>query len=233
MIDGKYLTLSEFARACGISRQAVHKNAKNELLDLKISGNKKYIDITGQNTKSYIESQNYNFDLSAVQDKKQKPPEIKKAVVHIAERNKEKQKQVSVIDEKKPEIEKESDVPDYLRDIIDAGEISFSDAMRLSKVDLEKIKIYESIKKTKIETEQKRNELISRKLIKQIFGKLYEIDMNQFVQLKAKLAPALMGLAGCTDSEILIKAEEKINDEIYLILNNVQAEIDKFLKMIE
>ena len=126
----------------------------------------------------------------------------------------------------------ENEIPDYLKDISDSGQLTFQQAKGMSKIELEKIKIYESIKKIRMETESKRNQLIARKMIRIVFGKIYEIDTNQFLTLKNKIIPEISGIMGCTDSAKLLESEKIVDSNIWETLKNVKFELDKFLKKI-
>jgi hypothetical protein len=104
--------------------------------------------------------------------------------------------------------------------------------MGLSKRDLEKIKIYEQVKEIKTKAEQRREGLIDKKLVRTIFGKLYEIDMNQFIPMKEKLIPDLAAIFGVKDESVKLKAGKRLDDELWKILGNVKREMNKFLNKV-
>lgn len=209
--------LSEFANEIGISRQAVFKAGQRGKFQTHKMNGKLCVD---ENDKDVIEYINNIIDKKNGQSCEPKKVEKSECRQNKIQKN---------IDKKEVVIQK-NEIPEYLKNIADSGELSFNQLVNLSKVEIDKIKIYEQIKQIRTKTEHSRKELVSRKLIKIIFGKLYDIDINEFLMLKNKIVPDLAGLFGCTDSEKMIEAEKKIDEECWKILKHIKIEIDKFLE---
>ena len=125
-----------------------------------------------------------------------------------------------------------AEIPEHLRALVDSGEISLSQIMSLSRPEVDKIKIYEQIKQTRVKTESTRRELISRKLIRVVFGRIYEIDQNEYLTIKDKVIPDIAAIFGCTDPEKMLEAGKRLDEELWKTLRHVQHVIDKFLKSV-
>lgn len=125
------------------------------------------------------------------------------------------------------------DIPDHLKKLTDSGQITFAQAMKLSKTDLERIKIYEQIKEIKTKAEQRREGLIEKKLVRTVFSKFYEIDMNQYLSMKDKLIPDIAATLGATDEKLILKAAKILDDELWKILGNIKRVKNKFLKSVD
>jgi len=104
------------------------------------------------------------------------------------------------------------------------NEVDFDklDIRLLSKADIDKYGALEKAKKTRDERRAKRQELIERKLVQTVFGKLYSIDKNEFLTLGDKLAPDIATLAGVNDPAVILQINERIEEECYKILAHIK-----------
>lgn len=107
-----------------------------------------------------------------------------------------------------------------------------SDLMNYQRSDLECLKIIEHIKGQRLKHDIARGELISRKLIKSVFSKFYEIDMNEFLTIKDKLLPDIAAIFGVNDTTVAMKAGERMDEELWKVLKHIQQVKDRFLKSI-
>jgi len=217
-MNDRYISLAEFAKIAGVTRQAIYQHKDNGIFPVVEIDGKTKIDLHDRKVKQYLKDKSVTEPVKVSGPKKQ---EIRKVVEASKQETGEKEKPVRL---------KENEIPDYLKDIADSGNLTISQMMQLSKSEVDKIKVYEQIKSIRVKTAQQRKELISRKLVRIVFGKLYEIDMNEFLTVKNKVVPDLAGIFGCNDEEKMLAAEKRIDDELWKVLNHVKFELDRFLK---
>lgn len=248
------LTLAEFARQCGISRQAVYKAADppgspgDGLFPCYQTGRGRCVNTDETRTREYQEN------VLARKTDTPGPPSVpkkpkKKAVRHrtVGARSKKKEKTGATVGA----AAAIPDIPDHLKSIIDSGDLTFEQALALSKTDLDKIKIYEDIKTRHQAREEKRHEMVQRRLIRGVFGRLYEIDNTQFLTLKTKIIPDLLSIMSESVEisadmvgkkievftgnrpETITAADKIIDDNCYKILDNIKREINKFLRTVK
>ena len=211
-----FLTQCAYAKKIGCSRQWINQAVKTGLIPTKKIKNKLMINPVDPAVKEF------EINLKAVKEDNQKSAKIK-LPVEVKEKKKNKKKDSS---------EEEEKLPDYLKDLVDSNQLTATMALMLPKAWMEKLQIYERMKHIRITTEKAKHELIPRKLIKVIFGKLHEIDENEFKQLKNKIVPDVASIMGCSDSTKMLEAEKRIDEEVYKILKHIKIEIDRFLKKI-
>lgn len=213
----KLLTQSAFAKQIGITRQAISKAIKNEMLPVVIENGKKYINPVDPIVKEYAEN------IKSVREDKQKSTKPKKPV---------KVKGNKKAGKPDPVEEVEKNIPDYLKKISDSGQLTYAQIKDMSKLDMDKIKIYEEIKQKRIKTAKDKNELISRKLVRIVLGKYYQIDTNEILTLKNKVVPDIASIMGCTEPEKMLEAEKRIDEELWKILKHIKKVRDDFIKKI-
>lgn len=108
----------------------------------------------------------------------------------------------------------------------------------LNGSDVQKVQRLESALKTRVEREAKRGVLIDRRLVQVVFGKLWQVDSNQWKTLSAKLSADIAGEFGVEDIAVLLKIEQRIDKEVSRILSHTKVLINNFLtgvggKMVE
>ena len=211
------LSPAAFARQIGLTRQAVSKAIQTGVIPTITVNGKPMINPGNPAVIEYARNALYSRSSGA------KSAKISEAV---ADRKKKNAETLN------PVIVTEKDIPAYLKKMADSGNLSFEQFLGLSKSEADKIKIYEQLKQIRVHTDRDRKELISRKLVRVVMGKLHEIDVNEFLQLKTKIVPDIAGIMGCTDAAKMLECEKKIDEEMYKILRHVKHEIDKFLKNI-
>lgn len=209
------ITQSAFAKQIGITRQAISKAIKNEMLPVVIENGKKYINTVDPIVREYAEN------IKSVREDKQKSTKPKKPV-----KAKKPKKQVKPA----PVEVNEDEIPEYIKKISDSGQLTFDDISSLSKIEMDKIKIYEDIKQKRQKRLQERKDLISIKFIKLVFGKIYDIHVNEFMAIKTRIKPDLSKIFKTNDDVILLEAEKSIDGELWDVLRRVKYEFDNFLK---
>lgn len=211
------LKIAEFAKLVGRSRQVIYENEKKGLLEITKKNGQKFIDPNLKKNASYLSnSQAIKNDISSKKSSKK----VKK--------NKTSSKKLSK-KVKKNKIVSENDIPFYLKEIADSGELTFEQALSLTKIEVEKIKIYEQIKDLKDKREKNRGEVMPVKQVRAVMNKIYEIHMTQLLQMKITVIPDLAGIMQCTDDEQKLKSEAYLEEEIYNILKNIKYQIDKYV----
>ena len=134
--------------------------------------------------------------------------------------------------------------------MVDSGNLTPNVALMMPKAWMDKLKIYEQMKTIRQAREEKRRSLVSRTLIKAVFGHIYEIHTTQFLTLKTKIIPDLLSIMSEKRTitadmvgksfevfignrpETITAADKIIDGESYAVLEAVKREINKALKMI-
>lgn len=127
---------------------------------------------------------------------------------------------------------------------------------------LKKEKLEEEIEKIKIHNQQGRGSLIEKKLVELLFGKMYQIDVDQIKPLGNDISPKIIAIINeknkqkakeitenlklkddrkkeiesilnAGEREIKTKIISVFEDTIGSILKNIQSEIDNFLNILE
>jgi hypothetical protein len=192
---------SEFARIAGVSRVAICQHIKAGALVLRPD---KRLDTDSPVNSEYIKKCKYKLE-----NKEQKPLEVRTKTPKKAHQGRKKQNNET------DEID-----PDNLPD----------DISKCARFDLDRIKVAEQILDLRMRRDVNRGELISRKLVRTVFSRIYEIDMNEFLTAKEKLMPDIASIFGCNDPNIIMRAGERMDEELWKILKHIQAEINKFLQ---
>jgi hypothetical protein len=222
----KYLKLNDFANSIGASRQAIYKAYR--------AGTFPVVEIEGV---LHIDPNNklvVDYKAIITSKKTARPGHVsapKKRTKTLKRQSSGKKKKTSRLG-KTTSVLNQADIPEYLKRIADSSALSFQQMTALSKPEVDKIKIYEQIKQIRVKTQRDRHELISRKLVRVVFGKLHEIDMNEFLAIKTRVVPELSKIFQCTDADKLLEAEKKIDEELWEVLHHVKHETDKFLNQI-
>ena len=218
----KLITFAKFAESIGVSRQAIYKNVKSGLLPSVDENGKQKIDLNDRQVQEY---------LKGIEDKNSQFPKQEKQ-----EKQETRQSSKTKIEPKLPtgqsSTNPDDEIPDYIIEMIDSGNLTTKAVLDIPKVWMEKLKIHEDIKSKKQKLRQERKELVSAKYMKMLFGKIHQIDIDQLVASKTKIAAKMASLFNCVDPEKITKAEEEIDDELYRALNSIQDEINRFLKKI-
>ena len=107
--------------------------------------------------------------------------------------------------------------------------MSTLDVRRFAKTDIEKLKSLEALLKTRVDRQHKRRELIERVLVQSVFAKLYQIDSSELAVLGARLAPAIAGVFGVDDAEMILKVEQMVDIETMKVKVHIKRLLHEFL----
>jgi hypothetical protein len=219
-MDDQYIKPAEFARLVGISRQGVSDAISKGLIPAVQVDGKNRIDLNDQHIIDYMRNRD------------KKPVEV------MESKQTDNSKPVEVVGIKKHKTNKPdkvvaAEIPEYLKHIADSGDLSFDEMMTLSKSEVDKIKSYEMIKSIKQKREENRLDLIERRIVRQVIGKLYTIDRDELINIKSKIVADISGVMECNDEAKMLKSEKIIEDELWKILKHIQHEVNKFLKQIK
>jgi hypothetical protein len=91
-------------------------------------------------------------------------------------------------------------------------------------------KIVEQVKMLRLKRDEKRKELIPRSSVRSILSRMYQIETNEFVPLGTRVAPDIAALCGLDDPEKILLIDERIENEVYKILEHMKIEINKYLE---
>jgi hypothetical protein len=209
MVD-MLLTASEFSRLAGVSRQSIAKLVKSGNLVKRPNGK--------MDTDHPVNSEYISREREEPLIKKEEGPKVKVSKKHAA-------------------IKKESAKnPPRIPTDINAGNVEFyksildpANVSSTVKADIEKIKLIKQCRDLDLANELKRNKLIERTLVRGILSKKYEIDMASYLTIKDKLMPDIAAIFEINDPELTMKAGERMDEELWKILNHTKALFNKFL----
>lgn len=260
------ITLAKFAAELGISRQAVYKSASAGVFPTYETDQGRAVNTDDIETAEYAATVRDRKSERTAKPVKGRRPSGKKSPTKPAPRRgsgekkqdkaagrrankpdkREKPAPVELTGKSKPSDQ----IPDYLRDMVDSGNLTPNVALMMPKAWMEKLRIYEQMKTLRQAREEKRRSLVSRTLIKAVFGHIYEIHTTQFLTLKTKIIPDLLSIMSEKRTitadmvgksvevfignrpETITAADKIIDGESYKVLESVKREINKMLKII-
>jgi hypothetical protein len=246
----KLLNASQLSREVGVSRQAIAKAiksgalkySKDKLIDLDCATTKKYLKTAGKSGRGKKKTENKAEELKKIlhPDEREKidslaktapqliDPLLKSAKEQLKKQQPKKQKRSPAA----ATAAEETDYPGYGENgSEDRGEDYQGDAFDKIRLECEKKRF--EIQKLQIDNDKKRGELIDRKLVRVIFSKIYNIDANQFLQLKDVLTSKISSILGVDDSKKKMKITSVIDKELYKTQNYIKREIDEFIDEIQ
>ncbi len=245
----KKYTLQEFGDSFDpkYARQGILRHVKDGNLPAESVGRGFIINISNKHVKAWIDNCERKFTPIKEKKKpvkvpaKKKPDKVKFVKVKKPKPAK-KPKPVKVKKAKpakkpkpvNPTVKKDTkpqkyDIPKSLLKRLDEGKLTATDLIGLPKVIVEKIKIYEQTKQVIQKRLQERKELISIKFVHLLFGKIYDIDVNEFMAIKTRVKSQLAKIFKTNDDAKLLAAEKAIDEELWDTLRRVKYEFDKFL----
>ncbi len=198
------VTQTKFAELAGVSRQAVSKVIRAGGLVVRPD---KKLDTVNPVNHDYLNRDRDNGITTAESKSKSKPKKTKSA------KSKPKNDE-----SESAEIDLDN-IPENLNGLM--------------KSELERVKVAEQILDLRQKRQIARDDLISRKLIRSVFSKFYEIDMNEFLTLKDKLMPDIAAIFEVNDPKLQMKAGERMDEELWKILKHIQRVKNDFLKNVK
>ena len=230
-----YVKLAIFADELHLSRIAVFKAGQRGTFPMKKINGVWHVDRNNKDVKAYKQAA-LERQKKPVKVLVKKNPKKKKSVKVKKQKsiNKDKPVKVSGVEKQKEIKQGEEDLPYDIYKRLDSGEVLLnSEIVNLPKIWVDKIKIYEQTKQIQQKRLQERRELISQKTIRIVLGKLFEIHTNEFLTIKSKIIPDLAGIFKCTESEKMVEAEKRIDEELWKVLKHIKYEFNKFLSKTE
>jgi len=110
-------------------------------------------------------------------------------------------------------------------------EYGFFELAKLSKSEIDEIKIQVQNQHLKLKVEIQKKILLPRDTVKRFTANLYSIEQNEFISsYPMHVTPYLSGIFSCNDEIILLKAQERITAECYDFQKKVKERLKNFLQ---
>ena len=202
MVD-MLMSMSQFAKEAGVSRQAISKAVAAGALAARPD---KKLETTHPINAEYIKN------------KKREAEETQ------ADKPKNPKSNTSGVNKSNPEVKTDNSV-----DLIDIH----GDLSEYNKHGLDRVKIIRQIKRMELEDNIKRGALVDKKIVRTVFAKLVEIHMNEFLTIKDKLVPDISALFEISDPEKVVAAGERMDEELWKVLNHIKSIFNTFLNEIK
>src|SRR4030042_876281 len=202
-----HISLAAFAKQTGVSRQAIYLAVSNGIIPVTVISGQKMIDLSDQAVIEYAQNIKARSEprkpVEVAEPKQSKKPKPVKVAGH------KKSEIAEPVAFTEPKKGKNNDpvIPPEIIEKLEKNQLTAQMILSLQKAWVEKIKLYEQVKSISQKRHQERRELISRKLLRIFCGKLYEIDMNEFMSVKIRVISELATIFNCTDEKILLEAE--------------------------
>jgi len=209
---------SKFAKLCGVSPEAVRKAIVAGKIDAIGEGRKKRILLAGLNTIAYLNDRNS-------QRKKSVKLQLDTVSDPISIPDKHPQLQASP-----PNNHKESP-PTNTRKKIDLDDEDI-DISSFNQNDIKKLKDLETARKHAQDRKKSRGDLIDRKLVTTILGKIYTIEVNQIKPIADKSPSRIAAIFEDEDPEKILKVSQILSSDISDALNHIKHSVERFLNQI-
>ena len=212
------VTQSGFAKLCGVSPEAVRKAIVAGKIDADGEGRKKRILLASVNTISYLNDRNS-------QRKNSVKLHSNTVLDPISIPDKHPQLQNSPTDTSKASSESNT-----LKMIdLDDEDIDISS---FSQNDIKKVKDLETARKNAQDRKKSRGDLIDRKLVTTILGKIYTIEVNQIKPIADKSPSRIAAIFEDEDPEKILKVSQILSSDISDALNHIKHNVERFLNQI-
>jgi len=209
----------------------IYLSEKDGVFPTVMIGGVKQVDLADPAVIEYENNARSRSEDKPVKVAEQKPAQKSKSGKVTAQKKSEIKDPV-VFDEPKRGKNNDPVIPPEIIEKLEKNQLTAQMILSLPKAWVEKIKLYEQVKSISQKRRHDRRELIARKMLRMFCGKLYEIDMNEFMSVKIRAIPELAKIFKCTDEKVLLEAEKAIDDELWSVLSHVKIEIDRFIKSI-
>lgn len=204
-------TRSNVAKRAGVSRAAVGAAVEAGNLRLVGEGRTAKIDLHDNLTKDYILSQN--------SQRKPKPQETIQAD--------EIQTSGSSVGKR------EALPPQGPQPLPDLQTASDEQMRALSRPDIDRYILLEKLAAQQLKNRQDRFLLIERSIVRQAFGKLYQVDNTQLKTLPTRLSPEIASITKVDDPSMILKIEEIIEKEMFRTMSHIKLITNDLFKSIE
>lgn len=108
-------------------------------------------------------------------------------------------------------------------------EIDFENLENLSKISIDKLKSIEQTRAIQDKRLRERNDHIPRSLVARVLAKVYDVDINEHIQIAGKASSAIAAALGIEKSEDILKIEEILTPELYRTLEHRKRIMNDFL----
>ncbi len=207
-----FITKAAFAKEAGVNRTLIYRMVAEQKLTVRPDGK---LDTEDQTNKNYL-------------NKKERPDGAKTSDIKKAT----KKNTVKPITNK-PKTE-EDNIPD---DLGDNGQVKIYEGMdisTLSKYDLERYHKMVSIKEKEIKNRIAENIAIDRNLVVRFVNSLYQIDVNNFLQLSRTVSVTIASeIFKTNDPEKVTAVEKVVTEATYKTQEYIQREVTDFLNEID
>ena len=212
------ITQSGFAKLCGVSPEAVRKAIVAGKIGAIGEGRKKRILLADLNTVAYLNDRNS-------QRKKSVKPQSDNVSAPISIPDKHPQVQPSPTDTPK------ASSPSNTLKMIDLDDEDI-DISSFSQNDIKKVKDLETARKNAQDRKKSRGDLIDRKLVTTILGKIYTIEVNQIKPIADKSPSRIAAIFEDEDPEKILKVSQILSSDISDALNHIKHNVERFLNQI-
>lgn len=208
----KKISQSQFARECGLAVSQIAQVINRGDLEATQEGRNVYLDLTHPKTRAFLE----RYANRDFQKRKRK--------------NGNGNQQNG--DNSCMSIDEQSALGRKLKQMLGV-DASLDDFNNLSEAFTNKLKTLGQIQDLQIRTGKVRKQLVDRDTVAKMFSKIYTIDVNEFRMLGRTLAPELASIASVDDPATVVKMTEKIDEEVFQILEHVKELLNGFLLEME
>lgn len=228
-----FLNKSKFAEFAGVSRPGIHKAVKSGSVVVRKDG---YIDTKHPDNADYVAKHNGGVPKQPDPKKYKNPAPLRKSRVikKIADSKKKtaKPKSKKKIVETKPPKKYTSphDEEENPKNIINPQTEAELDLVRYNEAS--RLRLIEDVKTKRLKRAIEREQLIPRKFVRVMLGKLIMIDVNEFLTLGNNIASEVAGMMGINDSKKIIKIGKFVDKKLYKIMNHKKRLINKDLKKV-
>lgn len=108
-------------------------------------------------------------------------------------------------------------------------QVNTKNLAEVQKITLDKLKLVEQTRQIQDKRLRERNEHIPRSLVARVLAKLYDVDINEHIQIAGKASSAIAAALGIEKSEDILKIEEILTPELYRTLEHRKRIMNDFL----
>lgn len=202
----RYVSRTKFAAMCGVSTTSIRRAVNSgRLAVMPGRGKRDCIDLQDPKSIIYQETDRSNY---------QNPQKKKKRSVGRPK------------GAKKPPRKKQVETPE-LPEFVDDTPVA------VTTHNAQVIKLYETIRQTRVKTAKEQGSLVNRDRIALLFAKLYTIDANEWKMLPANAASEVAAICGADDKDTILKIEQLLENKVFSILRHARRLILDYIEEIE
>lgn len=218
------LNITKFAEFAGVSRASINKQIKVGKIIIR---NDRKIDTKHAVNADYVAKHNNGIPKQPDPKKYKNPAPLRKSRVEkkVAAQKKKTAKP-------KPQKQYESPHPEEPNPKNIINPKTDAELENVLKNEADRLKVIEDIISKRFKRAIERQELIPRQFVRVVLGKLYMIDVNEFLTLGNNIASEVAGMMGINDSKKIIKIGKFVEKKCYRILQHKKRLINKDLKKV-